>query len=115
MAKEKIEDWDNFAKWLGEQRLGEDDGLYWIEGKAGSGKSTLMRYIFDNKQTRLLLRKWSCEDEPLLVSFFFWRSGKIEDQASHEGLQRSLLYDILDKKKHPIKDVCEDAWQMIES
>ncbi|KFY76548.1 hypothetical protein V499_03839 [Pseudogymnoascus sp. VKM F-103] len=113
--KEKIEDWDNFAKWLGEQRLGEDDGLYWIEGKAGSGKSTLMRYIFDNKQTRLLLRKWSCEDEPLLVSFFFWRSGKIEDQASHDGLQRSLLYDILDKKKHPIKDVCEDAWQMIES
>ncbi|OBT54567.1 hypothetical protein VE04_05410 [Pseudogymnoascus sp. 24MN13] len=113
--KEKIEDWDNFAKWLGEQRLGEDDGLYWIEGKAGSGKSTLMRYIFDNKQTRLLLRKWSCEDEPLLVSFFFWRSGKIEDQASHEGLQRSLLYDILDKKKHLIKDVCEEAWQMIES
>ncbi|OBT87619.1 hypothetical protein VE02_02732 [Pseudogymnoascus sp. 03VT05] len=113
--KERMKDWDNFAKWLGEQRLGENDGLYWIEGKAGSGKSTLMRYIFDNKQTRVLLRKWSREDEPLLVSFFFWRSSKIEDQASHEGLQRSLLYDILGKKKYLIKDVCQDAWQMIES
>jgi ABC-type lipoprotein export system ATPase subunit len=30
--------WDNFSRWL---RSG--DSIYWISGKAGSGKSTLMR------------------------------------------------------------------------
>ncbi|KFZ19300.1 hypothetical protein V502_03736 [Pseudogymnoascus sp. VKM F-4520 (FW-2644)] len=107
--------WDNFAKWLGEQRLGENDGLYWIGGKAGSGKSTLMRYLFDNIQTRELLQKWSGEDKPLLVSFFFWRSSMIDDQASQEGLRRSLLYDILRQKKYLLKDVCQDTWQMMKS
>ena len=113
--EEKKKDWDNFAKWLGEQRLGENDGLYWIGGKAGSGKSTLMRYLFDNIQTRELLQKWSGEDKPQLVSFFFWRSSGIEDQASQEGLRRSLLYDILHQKKYLLKDVCQDTWQMIKS
>lgn len=113
--EEKKKDWDNFAKWLGEQRLGENDGLYWIGGKAGSGKSTLMRYLFDNIQTRELLQKWSGEDKPQLVSFFFWRSSGIEDQASQEGLRRSLLYDILHQKKYLLKDVCQDTWQMITS
>ncbi|KFY57399.1 hypothetical protein V496_06431 [Pseudogymnoascus sp. VKM F-4515 (FW-2607)] len=67
--KERNKNWDNFAEWLGKQRLGENDGLYWIEGKAGSGKSTLMRYLFKNTQTRVLLQKWSCaEDEPQLFN-----------------------------------------------
>ncbi|KFY82782.1 hypothetical protein V498_08454, partial [Pseudogymnoascus sp. VKM F-4517 (FW-2822)] len=114
--KERNKNWDNFAEWLGKQGLGENDGLYWIEGKAGSGKSTLMRYLFKNTQTRVLLQKWSCaEDEPQLVSFFFRRSGEVKDQASHEGLRRSLLHDILSHKKHLLKDLCQDTWQMIKS
>jgi hypothetical protein len=39
--------WDNFAKWLS-----RGTGVYWIKGKAGSGKSTLMRYIHANPQTK---------------------------------------------------------------
>lgn len=103
--KQRDKPWANFAKWLGDQ-----DGLYWIGGKAGSGKSTLMRYVFENRQTRVLLQKWSGETEPLLVSYFFWKSGQ-DDQASQEGLMRSLLYDILRQKPGLIKEVCQDAWQ----
>ncbi|KAH6662031.1 hypothetical protein B0J14DRAFT_457035, partial [Halenospora varia] len=41
--------WSNFVEWL------QTDGqLYWINGRAGSGKSTLMRYIYENKITRHL-------------------------------------------------------------
>lgn len=32
--------WSNFREWLG-----SDSQLYWMTGKAGSGKSTLMKYI----------------------------------------------------------------------
>jgi ABC-type bacteriocin/lantibiotic exporter with double-glycine peptidase domain len=33
--------WDNFSVWLKSGR-----GVYWVSGKPGSGKSTLMKYIF---------------------------------------------------------------------
>lgn len=35
--------WSDFPRWLC-----EGDGTYWINGKAASGKSTIMRYICDN-------------------------------------------------------------------
>jgi polynucleotide 5'-kinase involved in rRNA processing len=39
--------WASFIEWL---RTG--DSIYWINGKAGSGKSTLMRYLYDNRRTK---------------------------------------------------------------
>lgn len=46
--------WSGFVDWL---RQG--DGIYWINGKAESGKSTLMRYIYDNDRTKQELREWA--------------------------------------------------------
>jgi hypothetical protein len=66
--------WSNLSQWL---RTGE--GIYWINGKAGSGKSTLMKHIFDDARTRRFLREWANgaalnppTTTPLcLASFFF--------------------------------------------
>lgn len=82
--------WDNYVKWLrqGEQRL------YWINGKAGSGKSTLMKYIFNHKTTSYELSRWSNSMPLLVATFFFWNGGTAE-QRSQFGLLRSLLYQIL--------------------
>jgi len=41
--------WSSFTAWLR-----EGNGIYWINGKAGSGKS--MRYLFDNPRARYELR-----------------------------------------------------------
>lgn len=38
--------WDDFPRWLESGK-----GLYWINGKAGSGKSTLMKYISNHSHT----------------------------------------------------------------
>ena len=46
--------WSNFVAW---HKTGE--GVYWICGKAGSGKSTLMKYIFDDSRTRQYLASWA--------------------------------------------------------
>ncbi|KAL2006443.1 hypothetical protein VTN00DRAFT_9111 [Thermoascus crustaceus] len=40
--------WDDFAAWL---RNSDQASLYWITGKAGSGKSTLMKFIYNNPRT----------------------------------------------------------------
>lgn len=39
--------WSDFRQWL----RGEDASTYWICGKAGSGKSTLMAHIVDDERT----------------------------------------------------------------
>jgi len=82
--------WDNFVQWLQSRT-----GIYWINGKAGSGKSTLMRYICNSPATRRELKAhWAGETPFSTPGFFFWNSGTIE-QRSQASLLRSLLYETL--------------------
>lgn len=83
--------WHNFVQWLE-----KGDGIYWINGKAGSGKSTLMNYIHQDHRTSDLLRVWSDAKEVVILNFFFWNAGTTLEKTS-EGLLRSLLYQILQK------------------
>jgi len=81
--------WDDFTLWL---KSGQ--GLYWINGKAGSGKSTLMNYLCQHGRRREYLREW-CPDRLLLTpSYFFWAAGSMQ-QKSIDGLLRSLIYQML--------------------
>jgi hypothetical protein len=84
--------WSNFIDWL---RTGE--GIHWVSGKAGSGKSTLMRYIFDSPEIRQHLKVWAGANHLESSAFFFWNSGTLE-QRSQSGLLRSLLYQALSKR-----------------
>jgi hypothetical protein len=85
--------WANFQKWLR-----EDSGCYWIEGKAGSGKSTLMKFISANPKTQELLKEWAGECELMTGSYFFWLAGT-SLQRNQEGLLRALLHTILSKRR----------------
>lgn len=80
-----------------------------MNGKAGSGKSTLMRYIHDKPHTRRLLSTWA-EPLPLTTAtFFFWNSGT-SLQRSQSGLLRSLLYEILSQHRELIGNLLPALW-----
>ncbi|TGO26218.1 hypothetical protein BPAE_0064g00340 [Botrytis paeoniae] len=83
--------WSSLIHWLQ-----HESGIYWVNGKAASGKSTLMRFICGNGTTRKLLEQWSAPLPLVIASFYFWNSGTIE-QRSQSGLLRALLAEILDK------------------
>jgi hypothetical protein len=87
--------WDNFAKWL---ELG--DGLYWINGKAGSGKSTLMKYISDNPMTRSLLSLWAGSSKLCTAHFYFWNLGT-ELQKSQVGLLDTCSSQVKSRSHSP--------------
>jgi hypothetical protein len=80
-----------FAKWLR-----NENGVFWIQGKPGSGKSTLMKYLCGAKETNQHLASWAAKKRLVIASFFFWNSGT-QLQKSQEGLFRSLLYEMLCK------------------
>ncbi|KAL6695658.1 hypothetical protein J3F84DRAFT_395107 [Trichoderma pleuroticola] len=71
-------------------------GIYWVSGKAGSGKSTLMKYMFASVETKQLLSIWA--DKYTIADFFFWHLGT-PIQKTQEGLSRALLHKIL--SSHP--------------
>ncbi|KAL8827409.1 MAG: hypothetical protein Q9191_003205 [Dirinaria sp. TL-2023a] len=81
--------WDNFAQWL---ETGQN--TYWINGKAGSGKSTLMSFLCEDARTKNSLMKWSGSKPLLTPKFFFWTAGT-PLQKSVEGLLRSLIWQVL--------------------
>lgn len=81
--------WDDFAGWL---KSGH--GVYWIKGKAGSGKSTLMNQICNHSRRLELLGEWQSQRRLLTPTFFFWSAGN-RLQKSVDGLLRSLIYQIL--------------------
>lgn len=79
----------DFVKWLR-----EGSGVYWIYGKAGSGKSTLMRFIADKPDLGQHLALWKTGSDLIVAKHFFWAMG---DEKQHDilGLLRSLLVQLL--------------------
>ncbi|KAH8900918.1 hypothetical protein GQ53DRAFT_608318, partial [Thozetella sp. PMI_491] len=71
-------------------------GIFWISGKPGSGKSTLMKLISQSQRTWHLLHSFDRESEEISAGFFFHFRGTVM-QKSFEGVLRSLLKQILEQ------------------
>lgn len=78
-------------EWLGNTR---GDNLFWITGRPGAGKTTLMKSLFRNDRIFDYLEAWSGHAPGITSAFFFWNCGT-ELQKSGLGLLRSLLYESL--------------------
>ncbi|KIW97978.1 uncharacterized protein Z519_01562 [Cladophialophora bantiana CBS 173.52] len=99
--------WDDFIEWLETK-----NDIYWITGKAASGKSTLLKYILQNGNTRRGLELWGGGSEVVIASFFFWSLGD-SMQRSQCGLLRSLIYNILQQRPSMISQVLPSLWQQL--
>ncbi|GKZ28320.1 hypothetical protein AbraIFM66950_003577 [Aspergillus brasiliensis] len=101
-----------FIEWL------EDyDGIYWISGKAGSGKSTLMKFASEHEETLAALTRWSHDRPWFTASFYFWRQG-FDMQKSQVGLLRSLLFQIVNKTPSLALKICPEntipaVWDLV--
>lgn len=98
-----------FGKWLRTSH-----GVYWITGRPGSGKSTLMKYLVGNGQRLAAeIRRpapdcigSSKSDALLTISYFFdFRASSIA--RSIEGLLRSLLWQLLREHKAPFESIID--------
>ncbi len=91
--------WDNLNTFL-RQSL----GTYWITGKAGSGKSTLMKYIVQHPRTNSLLKKWAGDRNNSLavaIFYFYYKGSKL--QKSESGVLRSILHQLLYNRRELIE------------
>lgn len=79
--------WDQFQEWL----LSESD-TYWISGKPGSGKSTLVKFLVTSDHTQAILNRW--REGAAIFSHFFWKPGS-DLQKNLKGLLCSLIHQAL--------------------
>ena len=101
----------DFEDWLQNR-----DGLYWIMGKAGLGKSTLVKFLLKQPRTDAALRSWAHPKRIVIANFFFWKAGS-PMQKSQKGLFQSLLFDVLRQCPELIQSVCAakaEAFQPFE-
>jgi hypothetical protein len=87
-----------FVEWLA-----RPDGMYWIQGTPGSGKSTLMKYLANSTE----LKEWldssivqpdtTISSAKSLVLSFAFRFDSGELPGSVEGMLRSLLWQVAEK------------------
>ncbi|KAK0735205.1 hypothetical protein B0T26DRAFT_747018 [Lasiosphaeria miniovina] len=86
--------------------LRSGSGIFWIRGKAGSGKSTLTKFVIQSPFTRTILKAWAGRDELVIANHFFWNSGS-KLQMSQTGLFRTLLFEMLRHCPEVIPQICE--------
>jgi len=78
---------DQYKKWI----EADASRLLYLQGKPGSGKSTLTKYFTEN----LLKRGLNAKSATVAKFFYSDREGEI--QRSHRNMLRSILYEILDQ------------------
>ena len=78
-----------YRNWIDPDKFPEHHGLFWIKGKAGSGKSTLMNFILEETGR-------SKSSKRIIVSFFFNARGQ-DLEKSTLGMYRSLVYQLLNQ------------------
>jgi hypothetical protein len=91
-------DTSEYRDWQNDNRFAIHNGLLWIKGKPGAGKSTLMSFAL--AQTRQIM------GDNVIISFFFNARGS-ELEKSTSGLYRSLLVQLF--------DTCPDLQPVLDS
>ncbi|KAI2847930.1 hypothetical protein CBS147343_7676 [Aspergillus niger] len=78
-----------YVDWLDSKHFPEHCGFLWIKGKAGSGKSTMMKFAFQQADAKV-------NADTKVISFFFNARGENLEKSTL-GMYRSLLVQLLDK------------------
>jgi len=74
----------------------QNDSIFWVSGKPGSGKSTLMKYIVGSPQTQHFLNSRSSQRTTWTILHFFFDFRAAKTLANmQDGLYQSLLYQVL--------------------
>jgi hypothetical protein len=118
---------DTFAAWLK-----SDQKLYWVTGKPGAGKSTLMKFMSNHRSLKRISKAWTERDDSRSFSdhidsaielwdgeypypeqgrrqfrvgaYFFWNPGS-PMQKTKRGLCQTLLYQLLEQDIERVSDI----------
>ncbi|TAQ90799.1 hypothetical protein B7494_g866 [Chlorociboria aeruginascens] len=80
-----------YRSWHDVAQQPDHSGLLWIKGNPGTGKSTLMKFLFEEAKHNA-----EAGSSQIVLSFFFLARGTVEERST-TGLYRSLLHQLFEK------------------
>ncbi|KAI4695626.1 hypothetical protein J4E81_005952 [Alternaria sp. BMP 2799] len=98
---------DSFPRWL---TATGSSNTYWISGKPGTGKSTLMKFVSRHPRTGTHLSAWA-KGRTLVKGTFFFSSLGNDMQKSRMGLLQTLLHSALKGDTEMLIQVFHRRWQ----
>lgn len=84
-------DKDEYISWNDTSQQLDHGGFLWIKGHPGTGKSTLMKFLFERVNIDA-----KGDSLQIILSFFFLARGTVEEKSTM-GLYRSLLHQLFEK------------------
>lgn len=91
-----------FVEWLM-----NTEPVYWISGKPGSGKTTLMKYLSENRRVKRFLSGGSAGSWLCLHFYFDFRAGS-ETANTLERLLRTLLLQLIQSSRMAAHAIARD-------
>ncbi|ETI19492.1 hypothetical protein G647_09326 [Cladophialophora carrionii CBS 160.54] len=96
-----------FVEWL---RNGKE--IFWVSGKLGSGKSSLMDFIYQNLHARGsgfdMLAEWARPMPVQVLTFWFFRPATSVLLKSLQGMWRSLCFQMLEQNEKLVETIRTD-------
>ncbi|KAK7957685.1 hypothetical protein PG988_012533 [Apiospora saccharicola] len=78
----------------------DHEPIFWVTGRPGCGKSTLMKYAFHHDaETQRRLERWAGEVGRVIKVMVCLFEDGTQLQQTHEGILRSTLYQMLSQRK----------------
>ena len=85
--------------------------VFHLSGKAGSGKSTLMKHLWHHPLTRRRLQQWAHPKQIIMGRFYFWAASNDRSLTTLDGLYRSILFEVLRQCPDFISKVFPRQWK----
>lgn len=89
--------------------LTNDHKVFWITGKAGSGKSTAMKYLTSHPRTMELLSACARSRKIILAQNYMWNPG-LAIQHNKEGMLQEILFHILKADPDLVNVITKSRW-----
>ncbi|KAJ9149486.1 hypothetical protein NKR23_g4326 [Pleurostoma richardsiae] len=102
--------WDSFPDWL----ESNTNTPYWLSGKPGSGKSTIIKFMANNSHLKRHLSKWAGPLPVFLSTYYAWNSG-FSMQKTWEGLKRTVLYQVIEQSPSLIPIIAPRRWVLVQA
>ena len=81
-----------YLSWLNDDDFRRHKGFIWLKGKPGAGKSTIMKFAYENHK----MKQSTGEFKSLLVASFFFHARGDHLQKTVEGMFRSLTVQLFE-------------------
>jgi hypothetical protein len=83
----------------------DNDKLFWISGKPGSGKSVFMKRLRNHADTVSSLRRWADGTTLVVLEHYFWVAGATV-QSSWLGLLRTYCTTVCQHLRYKTTAIC---------